>query len=66
MNEPAPRRGYSTEQAARILHIKPQSLHAALCRDGAYLGVRPRKMANRKLDWPAEEIDSLAGGQRAK
>lgn len=59
-----PRPGYSTEEAARRLHVKPQTLRAALCRDGHYLGVQPRKMANRLLDWPAERIDTLANGRK--
>ena len=66
MNENVSRRGYSTEFAAHILHVKPQTLRAALSREGHYLGVVPRKMANRMLDWPAEQIDALVGGTHAK
>jgi hypothetical protein len=54
---------YSTEQAAAILHIRPNTLRVALCRDGAYMGVRPIKRANRFLAWPANEIDALAHGE---
>ena len=55
-------RRYSTEQAAQRLGVKPNTLRAGLCRDGAYMGVRPSKQANRFLNWPADEIDRLAGG----
>ncbi|MCB1955751.1 MAG: hypothetical protein KDG55_08740 [Rhodocyclaceae bacterium] len=64
MQETSRRPGYSTEEASRRLHVKPQTLRAALCRDGHYLGVAPRKMANRMLDWPAEKIDALMTGGR--
>lgn len=53
----------STEEAAALLKVKPQTLRAALCRDGAYMGARPFKSANRFLLWNAIEIESLAQGQ---
>lgn len=55
---------YSTEDAARILNVKPQTLRAALCRDGAYQGLRPLKRSNRFLAWPADGIEALARGER--
>lgn len=58
-------RTYSTEQAAAALHIKPQTLRAALCRDGQYFGVRPVKLPSRFLAWPAEAIDRLTAGEVA-
>ena len=59
-------RSYSTEQAAAALHIRPQTLRAALCRDGHYFGVRPIKLPNRMLAWPCEAIDRLLTGEVAK
>lgn len=56
---------YSTDQAAAMLGVKPQTLRAALCRDGTYYGVRPVKRANRFLAWPADQIDALARGEVA-
>ncbi|MBC9070603.1 hypothetical protein IAI53_01350 [Thauera sp. CAU 1555] len=61
-----PESTYSTEQAAAILHIRPNTLRVALCRDGAYMGVHPIKRANRFLAWPANEIDALARGEVVK
>ncbi len=43
----------STEDFARINQVKPQTVRAALCRLGHYNGVRPVKLASRKLVWPA-------------
>ena len=57
-------RNYSTDEAAAILKVKPQTLRAALCRDGHYFGIRPIKSPNRFLLWPAEAIEALlAEGQ---
>ena len=59
---PLAARTYSTEQAAAALHVRPQTLRAAICRDGHYAGVRPRKLPSRFLAWPAEQIDALTAG----
>ena len=63
---PLAARTLSTEQAAAALHVKPQTLRAALCRDGVYFGVRPVKLPNRLLAWPADQIDALARGEVAQ
>ena len=63
---PLAARTLSTEQAAAALHIRPQTLRAALCRDGHYFGVRPIKLPNRMLAWPAEAIHRLLTGEVAK
>lgn len=63
---PLAARSYSTEQAAAALHIKPQTLRAALCRDGHYFGIRPVKLPNRMLAWPCEAIDRLLAGGAEK
>lgn len=62
---PLAARTLSTEQAAAALHIKPQTLRAALCRDGHYCNVRPLKLANRFLAWPADQIARLTAGEVA-
>lgn len=59
-------RNYSTDEAASLLKIRPQTLRAALCRDGHYAGVRPRKLPSRFLAWPADEIDRLLNGEVAQ
>jgi len=56
-------RNYSTDEAAAVLKVKPQTLRAALCRDGHYYGCRPRKGRNRFLFWDAGEIDALLNGE---
>jgi len=64
-NAPLAARTYSTEQAAAALHIRPQTLRAAVCRAGHYGGVRPHKLPSRFLAWPAEAIDRLTAGEVA-
>ena len=58
-------RTYSTEEAAAVLKVKPQTMRAAVCRDGAYFGVRPQKARNRFLVWDAAAIDALLNGEVA-
>lgn len=53
----------STEEAAALLKVKPQTLRAAFCRNAHYMGVRPLKSANRFLLWEAAEIERLANGE---
>ena len=62
---PLAARTLSTEQAAAALHIRPQTLRAALCRDGHYFGIRPLKLPNRMLAWPAEGIERLLSGEES-
>lgn len=55
-------RTYSTEEAAAVLKVRPQTLRAALSRDGHYFGVRPQKARNRFLVWDAAAVDALLNG----
>lgn len=55
----------STEELAVRLGIKPQTLRAALCRDGEYFGVRPLKAKNRFLRWPADAVERLTDSEVA-
>lgn len=56
----------STEAFAKALNLKPNTLRAALCRTGSYYGVRPVKMPNRMLLWPADALERLTGKQEGK
>lgn len=62
---PLAARTLSTEQAAAILKVKPQTLRAALCRDGHYMGLRPSKLPNRFLLWDASSVEALLNGEVA-
>jgi hypothetical protein len=54
----------STEALASALGVKPQTLRANLCRNGHYLGIRPVKLPNRMLRWPADAVVRLTTGQQ--
>jgi hypothetical protein len=56
----------TTEALAAGLGIKPQTLRAALCRDGHYYGIKPAKLPNGRLLWPADAIERLTSGQAGK
>ena len=62
---PLAARTLSTEQAAAVLKVKPQTLRAALCRDGHYMGLRPSKLPNRFLLWDASSVEALLNGEVA-
>lgn len=42
----------TTETLARRLGLRPQTLRAAICRNGHYYGLRPAKLPNGRLLWP--------------
>lgn len=46
----------SAEQFAILNQVKPQSVRARLCRTGSYFGIRPLKLANGRLAWPAVQV----------
>lgn len=62
---PLATRNYSTDEAAAALKVKPQTLRAALCRDGHYFGLRPVKCRNRFLLWDAAAVEALLSGEVA-
>jgi hypothetical protein len=58
-------RNYSSTRAATVLGIRAPSLSTALYRNGHYCGIRPARLPNGRLLWPADQIDQLASGARA-
>lgn len=53
----------STEELANIFRVKPESVRSSLCRQGHYLGIRPVKLLNRRLAWPAEAAQRALSGE---
>lgn len=43
-----------TESFASSLGVKAQTVRHSLCQKGHYMGVRPVKLPNRFLRWPAD------------
>lgn len=52
--------GITTEEAARRLLVRPATLRFSLCTKGHYFGLRPRKLANGRLLWPADAVERMA------
>lgn len=53
----------NTNQLAAVLHIKAKSIHKRYSKTGAYYCLRPIKLPNRQLLWPADSIAQLTGVQ---
>lgn len=53
----------TTEQLAAGIGLKPQSIRKRFCETGAYYCLRPVKLPNGRLMWPADSIEQLSGGQ---
>lgn len=60
---PSDTKKYSTEQVAQILCHAPQSLRAALCRSGSFMGMRPVKLPNGRLLWDSAAVHKLVNGE---
>ncbi len=62
----AVRRHLSTEEVAARLLVRPQTVRRSLCINGEYMGLRPVKLANRRLLWNAAAVDALVMGEAGK
>lgn len=54
----------STADFAAQHLVEPQTVRKQYCVTGSYHGVRPLRLPNRKLLWPANSIDSLLASNR--
>ncbi|MBB3261191.1 MULTISPECIES: DNA-binding protein [Paraburkholderia] len=54
------RRLIPTDQLAAQLALRPQSIRKRYCQTGTYFSLRPVKLANGRLMWPADSIKQLA------
>ena len=56
----------TTEQFAKNVGVKPESVRSRVCRTGEYFGIRPEKLVNGRLLWPADAADRLVIGNGRK
>ncbi len=49
----------STEELAKAVGLKPESIRVRLCREKSYYGVVPVKLPNGRLLWPKDSLDRL-------
>ncbi len=43
----------STDEFAKLNHVKPNTVRQRLCNTGSFYGVKPQKLATRRTLWPA-------------
>ncbi|VWC97726.1 putative DNA-binding protein [Burkholderia lata] len=55
-------RPMTTEELAELLSLRPQSIRKRYCQTGAYFTLRPVKLPNGRLMWPADALEKLAEG----
>ncbi len=53
----------STEEFAAALAVDPQSVRKRYSQKGSYHGIRPTKLPNRRMLWPAEAVKRLLEGR---
>lgn len=51
-----PEYSLSCAEFAALNGVKAQSVRARICREGHYFGIRPRKLANRRVMFPAVQV----------
>ena len=49
----------TTPELARAIGMKPDSIRVRLCRTGSFYGLRPGKLPNGRLVWPADSVERL-------
>jgi len=54
---------FSTEQLAELLKVKAGTIRRGLCVNGHYMLMRPVKLPNGRLIWPAEPVEKLLSGE---
>lgn len=53
----------TTEQFADKLSLRAQTIRKGYSQTGAYLGIKPIKLPNRRLYWPTDAIEQLLRGE---
>jgi hypothetical protein len=56
--------GFTTPELARHVGISAEGLRVHLCKRGSYFGLKPERLPNGRLLWPADSLEKLR--QRAK
>ncbi|SIQ11329.1 hypothetical protein SAMN05421829_102335 [Aromatoleum tolulyticum] len=52
----------TTVTLAKAVDVKPASIRTALWRHGHYCGLRPIRLENGRLRWPADAVERLTAG----
>lgn len=57
-----PKAALTTSEVAALTRTRPKSITAALSRDGHFCGLKPIRLPNRRLLWPAEQVERILSG----
>lgn len=49
----------TTEEFASYIKVKPESIRKRFSQTGSYFDIRPKKLKNRRLAWPADAIEKF-------
>jgi hypothetical protein len=58
-SQPDPVPLITTKEFASQLSMAPQSIRKRWSQTGSYFGIKPKKLPNRFLAWPANSMDML-------
>lgn len=53
----------STNEAAELLGLRPQTLRKRYCNTGQFYCIRPIKCQNGKLRWPVDALEQFMEGK---
>ena len=56
----------TTAEFAAALKSSPLTVRKNLCEQGHHLGAKPIKLANRRLLWKVEDLNTILAGGRVK
>lgn len=56
----------TTADLAQTLGLQPQTLRAAVCREGGYFGIKPNRLPNGRLLWPHNTLELLTSTTAAR
>ncbi len=59
MSQPATPLGFSTSELARHLGMTSGAMRVRLCETGSYFGLKPERLPNGRLLWPADSLERL-------
>ena len=59
METKQPPRFITTNELAKILRVQPATIRRGYCVNGHYLGLRARKLANKRLLWSEDNARRL-------
>jgi hypothetical protein len=62
MDPKTPARPLTTDELATWLSLRPNTIRKRYCQTGAYFCLRPVKLPNGRLMWPADSVEQLAEG----